>query len=138
MDAWCCFLRVGTCERCPPLAAPPLHSRLVYTSPSDRDGGHIHAKWVVAILQPPAPQEGQTEVCLLFDVNLANVTADGAVTDQLSIDLKDCVVKVAQTAAQPRRNYGGVYVGLPADLTTVAASQSKSTRKGRPEPRKFC
>uniref|UniRef100_A0A672F8V0 Uncharacterized protein n=1 Tax=Salarias fasciatus TaxID=181472 RepID=A0A672F8V0_SALFA len=30
----------------------------------------------------------------------------------------------------PLRNYGGVYVGLPADLTTVAASQSKSTRKG--------
>uniref|UniRef100_A0A8C1IGE5 Uncharacterized protein n=1 Tax=Cyprinus carpio TaxID=7962 RepID=A0A8C1IGE5_CYPCA len=28
------------------------------------------------------------------------------------------------------RNYGGVYVGLPADLTSVAASQSKSTRKG--------
>uniref|UniRef100_A0A3B5K025 Uncharacterized protein n=1 Tax=Takifugu rubripes TaxID=31033 RepID=A0A3B5K025_TAKRU len=27
-------------------------------------------------------------------------------------------------------NYGGVYVGLPADLTTVAASQSKSTHKG--------
>uniref|UniRef100_A0A3Q2XK08 Uncharacterized protein n=1 Tax=Hippocampus comes TaxID=109280 RepID=A0A3Q2XK08_HIPCM len=27
-------------------------------------------------------------------------------------------------------NYGGVYVGLPADLTTVAASQSKSSRKG--------
>ncbi|XP_035520735.1 overexpressed in colon carcinoma 1 protein [Morone saxatilis] len=26
-------------------------------------------------------------------------------------------------------NYGGVYVGLPADLTTVAASQSKSTHK---------
>lgn len=30
----------------------------------------------------------------------------------------------------PFRNYGGVYVGLPADLTTVASSQSKSTRKG--------
>ncbi|XP_044050113.1 overexpressed in colon carcinoma 1 protein [Siniperca chuatsi] len=30
---------------------------------------------------------------------------------------------------EKRRNYGGVYVGLPADLTTVAASQSKSTRK---------
>uniref|UniRef100_A0A3Q3QRI2 Uncharacterized protein n=1 Tax=Monopterus albus TaxID=43700 RepID=A0A3Q3QRI2_MONAL len=29
------------------------------------------------------------------------------------------------------RNYGGVYVGLPADLTTVATSQSKSTRKGK-------
>uniref|UniRef100_A0A672R348 Uncharacterized protein n=1 Tax=Sinocyclocheilus grahami TaxID=75366 RepID=A0A672R348_SINGR len=28
------------------------------------------------------------------------------------------------------QNYGGVYVGLPADLNTVAASQSKSTRKG--------
>uniref|UniRef100_A0A3Q3VJ50 Uncharacterized protein n=1 Tax=Mola mola TaxID=94237 RepID=A0A3Q3VJ50_MOLML len=28
-------------------------------------------------------------------------------------------------------NYGGVYVGLPADLTAVAASQSKSTRKGK-------
>ncbi|KAK1788794.1 hypothetical protein P4O66_002604 [Electrophorus voltai] len=27
-------------------------------------------------------------------------------------------------------NYGGVYVGLPTDLTTVASSQSKSTRKG--------
>lgn len=31
----------------------------------------------------------------------------------------------------PIRNYGGVYVGLPADLTTVASSQSKSTRKGK-------
>ncbi|XP_016142192.1 overexpressed in colon carcinoma 1 protein homolog [Sinocyclocheilus grahami] len=31
---------------------------------------------------------------------------------------------------EKRRNYGGVYVGLPADLNTVAASQSKSTRKG--------
>ncbi|KAM9377942.1 overexpressed in colon carcinoma 1 protein isoform 1-T1 [Pholidichthys leucotaenia] len=30
---------------------------------------------------------------------------------------------------EKRRNYGGVYIGLPADLTTVAASQSKSTRK---------
>lgn len=30
------------------------------------------------------------------------------------------------------RNYGGVYVGLPADLTTVASSQSKSSRKGKP------
>ncbi|TNN00357.1 hypothetical protein fugu_011603 [Takifugu bimaculatus] len=33
---------------------------------------------------------------------------------------------------EKRRNYGGVYVGLPADLTTVAASQSKSTHKDRP------
>uniref|UniRef100_A0A4W4GMM9 Uncharacterized protein n=1 Tax=Electrophorus electricus TaxID=8005 RepID=A0A4W4GMM9_ELEEL len=32
----------------------------------------------------------------------------------------------------PCRNYGGVYVGLPTDLTTVASSQSKSTRKGKP------
>ncbi|XP_065148400.1 overexpressed in colon carcinoma 1 protein isoform X2 [Paramisgurnus dabryanus] len=31
---------------------------------------------------------------------------------------------------EKRRNYGGVYVGLPADLTTVAASQSKSSQKG--------
>ncbi|XP_068459260.1 overexpressed in colon carcinoma 1 protein [Clinocottus analis] len=30
---------------------------------------------------------------------------------------------------EKRRNYGGVYVGLPADLTAVAASQSKSTCK---------
>ncbi|XP_072291799.1 overexpressed in colon carcinoma 1 protein [Eucyclogobius newberryi] len=30
---------------------------------------------------------------------------------------------------EKRRNYGGVYVGLPADLTTVASSQSKPTRK---------
>ncbi|KAM3870171.1 overexpressed in colon carcinoma 1 protein [Diretmus argenteus] len=30
---------------------------------------------------------------------------------------------------EKRRNYGGVYVGLPADLTTVAASQAKATRK---------
>ncbi|KAK7121837.1 hypothetical protein R3I93_022810 [Phoxinus phoxinus] len=31
---------------------------------------------------------------------------------------------------EKRRNYGGVYVGLPADLTAVPASLSKSTRKG--------
>ncbi|XP_028306738.1 overexpressed in colon carcinoma 1 protein [Gouania willdenowi] len=30
---------------------------------------------------------------------------------------------------EKRRNYGGVYVGIPADLTTVAASQSKSIPK---------
>ncbi|XP_077567170.1 overexpressed in colon carcinoma 1 protein [Stigmatopora nigra] len=29
---------------------------------------------------------------------------------------------------EKRRNYGGVYVGLPSDMTTVAASQSKSSR----------
>ncbi|KAK2917619.1 hypothetical protein Q8A73_004365 [Channa argus] len=33
--------------------------------------------------------------------------------------------------SSPLRNYGGVYVGLPADLTTVAASQAKPTRKVR-------
>uniref|UniRef100_A0A3B3DBV8 Overexpressed in colon carcinoma 1 protein n=1 Tax=Oryzias melastigma TaxID=30732 RepID=A0A3B3DBV8_ORYME len=32
-------------------------------------------------------------------------------------------------AEASKDNYGGVYVGLPADLTAVAASQSKSTRK---------
>ncbi|XP_026774697.1 overexpressed in colon carcinoma 1 protein [Pangasianodon hypophthalmus] len=30
---------------------------------------------------------------------------------------------------EKRRNYGGVYVGLPTDMNTVPASQSKSTRK---------
>nr|XP_019934188.1 PREDICTED: overexpressed in colon carcinoma 1 protein [Paralichthys olivaceus] len=30
---------------------------------------------------------------------------------------------------EKRRNYGGVYVGLPTDMTTVASSQSKSTHK---------
>ncbi|XP_027029289.1 overexpressed in colon carcinoma 1 protein [Tachysurus fulvidraco] len=30
---------------------------------------------------------------------------------------------------EKRRNYGGVYVGLPTDMNTVATSQSKSTRK---------
>uniref|UniRef100_UPI0037E95467 overexpressed in colon carcinoma 1 protein isoform X2 n=1 Tax=Semicossyphus pulcher TaxID=241346 RepID=UPI0037E95467 len=30
---------------------------------------------------------------------------------------------------EKRRNYGGVYVGLPADLAAVASSQSKSTHK---------
>ncbi|XP_034443793.1 overexpressed in colon carcinoma 1 protein [Hippoglossus hippoglossus] len=28
---------------------------------------------------------------------------------------------------EKRRNYGGVYVGIPTDMTTVATSQSKST-----------
>ncbi|KAG9342268.1 hypothetical protein JZ751_016770, partial [Albula glossodonta] len=40
---------------------------------------------------------------------------------------------------EKRRNYGGVYVGLPADLTAVAASQSKATRKGhKPPPSSGC
>ncbi|XP_053742675.1 overexpressed in colon carcinoma 1 protein [Synchiropus splendidus] len=30
---------------------------------------------------------------------------------------------------EKRRNYGGVYVGLPTDLSTVASSQSKPTSK---------
>ncbi|XP_036615889.1 overexpressed in colon carcinoma 1 protein isoform X2 [Trichosurus vulpecula] len=29
-----------------------------------------------------------------------------------------------------RRNYGGVYVGLPSDAVTMVSSQTKSTRKG--------
>ncbi|XP_023647048.1 overexpressed in colon carcinoma 1 protein [Paramormyrops kingsleyae] len=28
---------------------------------------------------------------------------------------------------EKRRNYGGVYVGLPTEMSTVAASQSKSS-----------
>ncbi|XP_046714589.1 overexpressed in colon carcinoma 1 protein [Silurus meridionalis] len=53
----------------------------------------------------------------------ANTTAGGPaeaakdVTEDLSQD------------DEKRRNYGGVYVGLPADMNPVAASQSKSTRK---------
>ncbi|XP_018602585.1 overexpressed in colon carcinoma 1 protein homolog [Scleropages formosus] len=45
----------------------------------------------------------------------ADVSKD--VTDELSPD------------DEKRRNYGGVYVGLPADLSTVTAGQSKSTSK---------
>ncbi|XP_076863073.1 overexpressed in colon carcinoma 1 protein isoform X2 [Brachyhypopomus gauderio] len=30
---------------------------------------------------------------------------------------------------EKRRNYGGVYVGLPTDMPTVASSQSKSSQK---------
>ncbi|XP_076025558.1 overexpressed in colon carcinoma 1 protein [Genypterus blacodes] len=30
---------------------------------------------------------------------------------------------------EKRQNYGGVYVGLPAEMANVAASQSKSSRK---------
>ncbi|XP_034144274.1 overexpressed in colon carcinoma 1 protein isoform X2 [Esox lucius] len=30
---------------------------------------------------------------------------------------------------EKRRNYGGVYVGLPSDMTNVATSQSKTTGK---------
>ncbi|XP_066525701.1 overexpressed in colon carcinoma 1 protein isoform X2 [Hoplias malabaricus] len=39
------------------------------------------------------------------------------------------VTEEPSTDDEKRRNYGGVYVGLPTDLTTVASSQSKSTRK---------
>ncbi|XP_067247111.1 overexpressed in colon carcinoma 1 protein homolog isoform X2 [Chanodichthys erythropterus] len=31
---------------------------------------------------------------------------------------------------EKRRNYGGVYVGLPADLSNVAIGQTPSTHKG--------
>lgn len=31
---------------------------------------------------------------------------------------------------EKRRNYGGVYVGLPADLSNVATGQTPSTHKG--------
>ena len=40
--------------------------------------------------------------------------------------------------SSPLRNYGGVYVGLPADLSTVAASQSKATRKGKTSTAPYC
>ncbi|XP_053343763.1 overexpressed in colon carcinoma 1 protein isoform X1 [Clarias gariepinus] len=30
---------------------------------------------------------------------------------------------------EKRRNYGGVYVGLPTEMNTVMASQSKSTTR---------
>ncbi|XP_072529954.1 overexpressed in colon carcinoma 1 protein homolog [Salminus brasiliensis] len=30
---------------------------------------------------------------------------------------------------EKRRNYGGVYVGLPADLSNVTAAQTPSTHK---------
>uniref|UniRef100_A0A673ZXH4 Uncharacterized protein n=1 Tax=Salmo trutta TaxID=8032 RepID=A0A673ZXH4_SALTR len=36
------------------------------------------------------------------------------------------------------RNYGGVYVGLPSDMTTVAGSQSKSTDKSKYDIYVYC
>ncbi|TWW75834.1 Overexpressed in colon carcinoma 1 protein -like protein [Takifugu flavidus] len=44
-------------------------------------------------------------------------------------DVSKDVTEDPSAEDEKRRNYGGVYVGLPADLTTVAASQSKSTHK---------
>nr|XP_055048268.1 overexpressed in colon carcinoma 1 protein isoform X3 [Misgurnus anguillicaudatus] len=65
-------------------------------------------KWDVEILQLPAQQR---------EVSACPAEAVKDVTEEPSPD------------DEKRRNYGGVYVGLPADLTTVAASQSKSSRK---------
>ncbi|XP_036375669.1 overexpressed in colon carcinoma 1 protein homolog isoform X2 [Megalops cyprinoides] len=44
-------------------------------------------------------------------------------------DASKDVTEEASPDDEKRRNYGGVYVGLPADLTSVAASQSKTTHK---------
>ncbi|XP_068955499.1 overexpressed in colon carcinoma 1 protein isoform X2 [Petaurus breviceps papuanus] len=39
------------------------------------------------------------------------------------------VTEESITDDDKRRNYGGVYVGLPADAVTVVSSQTKSARK---------
>ncbi|XP_028811113.1 overexpressed in colon carcinoma 1 protein homolog [Denticeps clupeoides] len=43
-------------------------------------------------------------------------------------DSKD-VTEEGSPDEEKRRNYGGVYVGLPADLSNVNAGQSTSTHK---------
>ncbi|KAL7867661.1 hypothetical protein SRHO_G00090450 [Serrasalmus rhombeus] len=64
-----------------------------------------------------------------------NTTAGGGsgavlISDRFSpAEAAKDVTEEPSTDDEKRRNYGGVYVGLPTDLTTVAASQSKSTRK---------
>ncbi|XP_062318859.1 overexpressed in colon carcinoma 1 protein [Osmerus eperlanus] len=44
-------------------------------------------------------------------------------------DVSKDVTEEPSPDEEKRRNYGGVYVGLPTDMTAVASSQSKSTRK---------
>ncbi|KAK6318422.1 hypothetical protein J4Q44_G00117130 [Coregonus suidteri] len=72
-------------------------------------------------LSPPAPQEGDLQkppkICKYSNRLIDYGFRDSARTDEPSPD------------DEKRRNYGGVYVGLPSDMTTVAASQSKSTDK---------
>lgn len=54
---------------------------------------------------------------------------DVSITEMASSLFSWCRTEEPLPDDEKRRNYGGVYVGLPADLTAVAASQSKSTRK---------
>lgn len=62
-------------------------------------------------------------------------SADSVLLLKENLKKKGSTKSFSHITFPPPRNYGGVYVGLPADLTTVAASQSKSTRKGEQRSR---
>uniref|UniRef100_A0A671NUH2 Overexpressed in colon carcinoma 1 protein n=3 Tax=Cyprininae TaxID=2743694 RepID=A0A671NUH2_9TELE len=59
---------------------------------------------------------GMTNLCLFISTGPSESAID--VQDDSSMD------------DEKRRNYGGVYVGLPADLSNVATGQTPSTHKG--------
>ncbi|XP_050955339.1 overexpressed in colon carcinoma 1 protein [Labeo rohita] len=72
--------------------------------------------------------KADTESCVHAKMGCGNSSATSTTAGGPAEAAKD-VTEEPSPDDEKRRNYGGVYVGLPADLTTVAASQSKSTRK---------
>ncbi|XP_007668224.1 overexpressed in colon carcinoma 1 protein [Ornithorhynchus anatinus] len=58
-----------------------------------------------------------------------NSTATGAATARGPSGAAKNVTEESITEDDKRRNYGGVYVGLPSDAVTMVSSQTKAAQK---------
>ncbi|XP_056308417.1 LOW QUALITY PROTEIN: overexpressed in colon carcinoma 1 protein [Danio aesculapii] len=81
--------------------------------------------------RPPLirPLQQTPKNCVHAKMGCGNSSATSTTAGGPAEVAKDVTEEPSPDDEKRSRNYGGVYVGLPADLTAVAASQSKSTRK---------
>nr|XP_020838067.1 overexpressed in colon carcinoma 1 protein isoform X1 [Phascolarctos cinereus] len=87
--------------------------------------------WEVLLWRAPSPSPllscskgGQTAV---EEASALVRTQKEAVVTYMTADY--CGTEESITDDDKRRNYGGVYVGLPSDAVTMVSSQTKSARK---------
>ncbi|TRY62364.1 hypothetical protein DNTS_020995 [Danionella cerebrum] len=82
--------------------------------------------WAVGI--PPLP--AQLQVHLSQPKMFKQTQGDGGRLEDLLHNSRKTKQDDSSVDEEKRRNYGGVYVGIPADLSNVTGGQAPSTHKG--------
>ncbi|XP_033018511.1 overexpressed in colon carcinoma 1 protein [Lacerta agilis] len=116
----------------PPPASRPLAAKRApweaasFPEAERRDGGRQQAGACLSAARPPLIPESPQRCREMGCGNSTATSAGSRDTAGTAID----VTEESVSEDDKRRNYGGVYVGLPADAATKISTQSKKASQG--------